>query len=63
VLAALVHKVGLQAPQQRNLADAALTAYKQTLPTVSDETAKLLHQSPDQEQADVPLVSVRGQFD
>jgi len=56
VLAALVHKVGLLAPQQRNLADAALTAYKQTPPTVGDETAKLLHQSPDEEQADVPLV-------
>ncbi len=30
VLAALIHKVGLLAPQQRNLADAALTAYKQS---------------------------------
>lgn len=29
LLAALIHKVGLLAPQQRNLADAALTAYKQ----------------------------------
>src|SRR5579863_6534333 len=30
VLAALIHKVGLLAPQQQNLADAALTAYKQS---------------------------------
>ena len=30
MLAALIHKVGLLAPQQRNLADAALTAYKQS---------------------------------
>lgn len=30
VLAALIHKIGLLAPQQRNLADAALTAYKQS---------------------------------
>lgn len=30
VLAGLIHKVGLLAPQQRNLAGAALTAYKQT---------------------------------
>lgn len=29
VLAGLIHKVGLLAPEQRNLADAALTAYKQ----------------------------------
>lgn len=29
VLAGLIHKLGLLAPQQRNLADAALTAYKQ----------------------------------
>ncbi len=29
VLAALVHKIGVLAPQQRNLAGAALTAYKQ----------------------------------
>jgi uncharacterized protein (DUF2235 family) len=29
VLAALIHKVGLLSPQQRNLASAALTAYKQ----------------------------------
>jgi uncharacterized protein (DUF2235 family) len=56
VLAGLVHKVGLLAPQQRNLADAALTAYKQTPATVSRETAELLHQLPDEEQADVPLV-------
>jgi uncharacterized protein (DUF2235 family) len=56
VLAALVHKVGLLAPEQRNLADAALTAYKQTPAAVSGETAELLHQSPDDEKADVPLV-------
>lgn len=30
VLAALLHRIGLLAPQQRNLADAALTAYKQS---------------------------------
>src|SRR6202165_1575795 len=30
VLAGLIHKVGLLAPQQRNLAGAALTAYKQS---------------------------------
>jgi uncharacterized protein (DUF2235 family) len=30
VLAALIHKIGLLAPQQTNLAGAALTAYKQT---------------------------------
>jgi uncharacterized protein (DUF2235 family) len=30
VLAALIHKIGLLAPQQRNLADAALAAYKQS---------------------------------
>ncbi|WP_024577401.1 MULTISPECIES: DUF2235 domain-containing protein [unclassified Afipia] len=29
VLAGLIHKLGLLAPQQKNLADAALTAYKQ----------------------------------
>jgi uncharacterized protein (DUF2235 family) len=56
VLAALVHKVGLLAPQQRNLADAALSAYKQTPASVSGETAELLQQSSDGEQADVPLV-------
>lgn len=31
VLAALIHKVGLLAPQQQNLAGAALTAYKQSI--------------------------------
>ncbi|MBG0793186.1 DUF2235 domain-containing protein [Methylocystis sp. H62] len=33
VLAGLIHKVGLLAPEQCNLADAALTAYKQTSST------------------------------
>ncbi|WP_441228860.1 DUF2235 domain-containing protein [Tardiphaga sp. 20_F10_N6_6] len=36
VLAALVHKVGLLAPQQRNLSGAALTAYKQTVSSDHD---------------------------
>ena len=31
MLAGLIHKVGLLAPQQQNLADAALTAYKQSV--------------------------------
>jgi uncharacterized protein (DUF2235 family) len=56
VLAALVHKVGLLAPQQRNLADGALTAYKQTPASISSETARLLQQSPNGGQADEPLV-------
>lgn len=34
VLAGLIHKVGLLAPQQCNLADAALTAYKQANSTI-----------------------------
>jgi len=33
VLAALIHKIGLLAPQQHNLAGAALTAYKQSTET------------------------------
>ena len=56
VLAALVHKVGLLAPQQRNLAGGALTAYKQTPAPISRETDDLVEQSPDGGQADQPLV-------
>jgi uncharacterized protein (DUF2235 family) len=37
VLAGLIHKVGLLSPQQRNLADAALTAYKQTSATIVEQ--------------------------
>ncbi|MDQ2081514.1 DUF2235 domain-containing protein [Xanthobacteraceae bacterium Astr-EGSB] len=37
VLAGLVHKVGLLSPQQCNLADAALTAYKQASATTSEQ--------------------------
>lgn len=35
VLAGLVHRIGLLSPQQRNLAGAALTAYKQVDPSVT----------------------------
>lgn len=37
VLAGLIHKVGLLAPQQCNLADAALTAYKQASATIVEQ--------------------------
>lgn len=43
VLAALIHKIGLLAPQQENLADAALTAYKQT--RLSDEQKSISQNS------------------
>ena len=37
VLAGLIHKVGLLSPQQCNLADAALTAYKQASATIVEQ--------------------------
>ena len=37
VLAGLIHKVGLLSPQQRNLADAALTAYKQASTAIVEQ--------------------------
>ena len=37
ILAGLIHKIGLLAPEQRNLADAALTAYKQASSLLLDE--------------------------
>ena len=37
VLAGLIHKVGLLSPQQGNLADAALTAYKQVSTAIVDQ--------------------------
>jgi uncharacterized protein (DUF2235 family) len=37
VLAGLIHKVGLLAPEQCNLADAALTAYKQASTAIVDQ--------------------------
>ncbi|MBR0962488.1 DUF2235 domain-containing protein [Tardiphaga sp. 538_B7_N1_4] len=43
VLAALVHKIGVLAPQQRNLAGAALTAYKQ-LNAAAESRASALNQ-------------------
>jgi uncharacterized protein (DUF2235 family) len=42
VLAALIHKVGLLAPQQRNLAGAALTAYKQTNALVDQDASEIV---------------------
>lgn len=37
VLAGLIHKVGILAPQQSNLADAALTAYKQASASIVEQ--------------------------
>lgn len=37
VLAGLIHKIGLLAPQQCNLADAAITAYKQASATIVEQ--------------------------
>ena len=44
VLAALIHKIGLLAPQQRNLADAALAAYKQSTELPAPTTGTRLDQ-------------------
>ena len=53
VLAALIHKVGLLVPQQQNLADAALTAYKQS--GESEMIAEGVPTSPnDHEEGDAP---------
>jgi len=41
VLAGLIHKVGLLAPQQRNLSCSALTAYKQASAIVDQETPEI----------------------
>ena len=41
VLAALIQKVGLLSPQQVNLADEALAAYKQTSLQAEQETVRL----------------------
>ena len=52
VLAGLIHKVGLLAPEQCNLADAALTAYKQASATiVEQEDQKAIDDGDDDRQA------------
>jgi uncharacterized protein (DUF2235 family) len=52
VLAALIHKIGLLAPQQSNLSGSALTAYKQLSPADEQEFAQSQivdsHDEPDQ---------------
>lgn len=49
VLAGLIHKVGLLNPQQRNLAGAALTAYKQSVDQETSEFANVEREKGDDE--------------
>lgn len=57
VLAALIQKVGLLSPQQINLSDEALAAYKQTSPQAEQETVRLAQSENAHTERDQPLAA------
>jgi uncharacterized protein (DUF2235 family) len=57
VLAALIQKVGLLSPQQANLADEALAAYKQTSLQAEQETVRLTEAANAHTERDQPLAA------